>query len=183
MQVTNIFGKEFTTIATLKAFCIEHGIDTKGIKLKADWIAAVESYMEVQAEVIATAKDAEIAAELASKQIETAAVAVGAVVVAALTSDTAIGIYRGLLRALMVAIVFAVFIVGKFIKWCWDNRHRTAVYHWVIDAIDSRMGRGLITHGLIAEWIAMQWRDTAVKWCRDRTAYGLSRLGRNPLDI
>jgi hypothetical protein len=177
MQVTNISGHEFTTIATLKQFCVEHGIDTKGIKLKADWIAAVESYMEVQAEVIATAKDAEIAAGLASEQIESAAVAVGAVVIAVLTSDTAIGIYRGLLRAVMVTIVFVVFIVGKAIKWCWDNRHRTAVYHWISDAIDSRKGRELITHGLIAEWIAVQWRDTAVEWYRDRTAYGLSRLG------
>jgi hypothetical protein len=58
MQVINISGKEFTTIASMKEFAVKHGMNIEGLKLKADWIVAIESYMEVQGEVIAAAVDA-----------------------------------------------------------------------------------------------------------------------------
>jgi hypothetical protein len=166
MQVINIFGHEFTTIASLKAFAAEHNIVPVGNKsLKITWVEAIETYMEVQSEVIATAveavKDAEIVAADAAEKVESAVVTAVVAVVTVLTSDAAIAVYRWVLKAVLLAIVFTVMMASKGAKWCWDNRHRaiktTAVYHWVNDALDSRKVREILTHGLIAEWVVSQW--------------------------
>ena len=185
MQVINISGHEFTTIATLKAFAAKHGIVPAGNKsLKATWIEAIESYLKVQAEVFATAKDAEITAEEAAAKVEEVAVTALVAVVKVLTSDNAIAVYRAVLRGVMLAIVFAIFAAIKVGKWAWANRDKTAVYHWVPDALTSQRARSMLTHGLIAEWLMVQWIDTAGEWrdraavvCRDRSAQALSRLG------
>lgn len=189
MQVINISGREFTTIATLKAFAAKHGIVPAGNKsLKATWVEAIESYLKVQAEVIAAskdvAKDAEVAAADAAVKVEEVAVTALVAVVKVLTSDAAIAVYRAVLRGVMLAIVFAIFAAIKVGKWAWANRDKTAVYHWVYDALDSQRARSMLTHGLIAEWVMAPWIDTAGEWrdrvaqgCRDRSSQALSRLG------
>lgn len=59
MQVTTIFGHEFTTLQSLKDFAKIHGVIPSGNKsLKATWVEAIETYMEVQSEVVAMAVDA-----------------------------------------------------------------------------------------------------------------------------
>lgn len=168
MQSINISGHEFTTIATLKAFAIEHGINIKGIKLKADFIGAIESYFEVQAEVVAqvmdTAVDAEASASEASEVIEVAVVSVGSLVVAALTSDEAVKACRHILKFIVFAVIitwmFSATLIKAIGKWAWANKHHTAVYHWIVDWMDSQSGKNALTHGLIAEWVMVQWVDT-----------------------
>ncbi|MGL5062955.1 MAG: hypothetical protein ACRC62_23510 [Microcoleus sp.] len=126
---------------------------------------------------IATAKDV---AEVAVVGTELAV----AKAMEALTCDRAIALYRTVLRCLLVAIVFAALMVGKVAKWGWDNRHRTAIYHWARAAVESQKGRSMLTHGLIAEWVIRQWvealterRSTLVQKWRDHADLTLKRIG------
>lgn len=140
------------TIQELKAFCAENNIAVEGNKrLKQTWEAAIENWkaLQVQAvvikeETIATAKEATATSEKASAQVESFVVEV----VKTLTSEQAIGFYRSVLRMVMLAIVFAVLACMKIGKWCWEHRDRTAVYHWVQDAVKSELG--VKTAGVIA---------------------------------
>jgi hypothetical protein len=178
-------------ISEMKDFCAANDIkvlaENGRNKVARDWQSAIESFLEVQAETIATAKDAEIAAEKASEQLETAVLAVGSLVVAALVSETAIGIYRSVLRVLMFSIVFTLFTIGKIGAWAWDNRDKTAVYHWVTDALQSKALWRIGAELTILEWRFGTWVDhltmvgnQAAQVGRDRMALGLVRLG---LDI
>jgi hypothetical protein len=175
------FGLTFNTINEMKAFAAEHGIKVAGHKsFSQTWLDAIESYMEVQSEVIATAKDAKIAAESASVEVEKVVVAI----VEVLTSDKAIEIYRTLLRFAMVAIVFVLFTIGKIGKWLWENRDRTAVYHWIQDAGASKVYWRIKTELVITKWIADRWlddrivqRDRLVQVLFDRMELVLARIG------
>ena len=152
MQVTNIAGKEFTTIASLKAFTVEQGVDIKGSSkwVKSEWISAVEKFMnskvvetaiEVKKTIVATEVESIEPALIAAITIEDAAVAV----FKALTSPKACAAYRSALQAACLAIVFMALLVGKAACWCWENRDKTAVYHWIKDAVGSRWGLRLRT--------------------------------------
>lgn len=179
MQVTTIAGKTFTTIASLKAFAIEKGMDLKGSSkwLKAQWVENVESFMELQAEVIAIAVDAEEVSQDASGQIETAVVSVGSLVVAVLTSEAAIGFYRQSLKFVVFAIVITWMFAVKAVRWCWENRDRTAVYHWVKDAIGSRWGLRLRTEALGLVLVASVVVDDCWAKYREAIDRALVRLG------
>lgn len=179
-----IFGKSFNGVKEMKAFCLESGIKVVGAKVAQDWQDAIEIYMETQSEVIAAAvdaaKEAEVAAETTRVQVE--AVATAAVEV--LTSDKAIAIYRTVFRAVVTAIVFAALMAIRVGRWCWANRHRTAVYHWIHAALDSRRARSVLARGLIGEWVLRQWIDAVAEWpdivaqkWRDRAATLLARIG------
>jgi hypothetical protein len=175
----------FSTISEMKSFCAQHNIIPVGNKsYKATWQDAIDTYMEVQAEVIAAAVDAEIAAAESSEAIEVAIVAFGALVIAALTSDEAIKFYRGVLKFAAFTVIMAWMFASTAVKWCWENRSRAAVYHWIEDWADSQSGKSTLAHLLIAEWVVMAWVDTAVNWrdrliqsWRDRMAVVLVRVG------
>jgi hypothetical protein len=144
MQTINIFGKEFTTIASLKA---------------SQWIEAVESFMKVKAESIAMAVDAEKASQQAATTIETVVLAAGAIVVAAITSEAAVTIYRRTLKVLVFSIVLVLMLTGKLAQWCWEHRSDTAVYHWLRAAISSRSGLRVRTELLGASLVLSLWVD------------------------
>ena len=93
----------------------------------------VEAATEVKKTIVATEVDAIEPALIAAITIEDAAVAV----FKALTSPKACAAYRSILQAACLAIVFMALLVGKAARWCWENRDKTAVYHWIRDAIAS----------------------------------------------
>lgn len=174
MQVTNIAGKEFTTIASMKQFALEQGIDIKGSSkwVKSEWISAVEKFMnseiveaatEVKKTIVATEVDAIEPALIAAITIEDAAVAV----FKALTSPKACAAYRSILQAACLAIVFMALLVGKAARWCWENRDRTAVYHWIKDAIGSRWGLRLRTEILGLVLVLSVVVDDCLAKCRE----------------
>lgn len=140
------------TIQEMKAFCAENNIAVEGNKtMKKTWEAAIENWKLLQAqavvikeETIATVNEASEVSEKASVQIEGFVVEV----VKVLTSEQAIGLYRSALRMVMLAIVFAALTCIKIGTWCWENRDKTAVYHWVQDAAKSELG--VKTAGMIA---------------------------------
>lgn len=181
MQVTNIAGKEFTTIASIKAFALEQGMSITGSSkwLKSQWVEKLESFMKVKAEVIAIAVDAEEVSQDASEQIETAVVSVGSLIVAALTSEQAIGFYRQSLKFVGITIVITWMFAVKAAEWCWENRDRTAVYHWVEAWLDSPQGKGTIAYGLIVEWVVASWIESLghlLNDIHDRVSAGFDRL-------
>ena len=179
MQVTEIAGKEFTTIASMKQFAIEQGMDLKGSSkwLKTQWVENLESFMEVRAEIIAIAVDAEEVSQDASAQIETAVISVGSLIVAALTSEQAIDIYRQSLKFVVFAIVITWMFAVKAAEWCWANRDRTAVYRWVKDAIGSRWGLRLRTEVLGLVLVSSVVIDDCRAKYRESVDRALVRLG------
>ena len=159
MKAFKIFGREFSTIDTLKAFALEHGINPAGNKsLKATWINAVTGhYLTAQANVIAVVVEADpIASEIATT-IEIAAVSVGTVVVEVLTSETAVLVYRVALKAIAFALVMGWLVSVAAVKWCWAHRSSTAIYHWIKAALDTAAVRSALTHILINQWAIKEW--------------------------
>ena len=157
MQFT-IPGYESPTITDLKKFAADNGITPIGNKtMKQTWENAIDTWSEFQAESIALAKDAEKESQEIAGSIEVAVVSVGSLVVAALTSETAIGIYRGILKAIVLTIVLGFMLTQAALKWMWANKHHAAAYHWVSNWLDSNSGKTAITHALIAEWVIRQW--------------------------
>lgn len=183
MQSIKIHGHEFTTIASLKAFATEHGIIPAGNKsFKQTWVDAIESYMEVQAEVVAMAIEAEESAIEASETIENAAVSAGSLIVAAVTSEPAIEFYRGTLKFIVFTLIITWMFTIAAVKWLWSHRRDAAVYHWIADWLDSQSGKTAMTHCLIAEWIIRQWVEVLTdRWdelSRSVREYASKILGR-----
>ena len=163
MKAFKIFDREFSTIDTLKAFALEHGITPSGNKsLKATWVNAVTGhYLTAQANVIAVVVEADpIASEIATT-IEVAAVGVGTVVVKVLTSDTAVLGYRVALKAIAFALVMAWLVSVAAVKWCWHHRSQTAIYHWIKAAIESEATQWAIVYLFLGQWVLNEWVDTA----------------------
>ena len=158
MQVTTIFGHEFPNIQSLKDFAKLHNVVPSGNKtLKITWIEAIETYMEVQSEVIAMAVDADIEASEIAATIEVAAVSVGTVVVKVLTSEAAVLGYRVALKSIAFALVMAWLVSVAAVKWCWAHRSSTAVYHWIKAALGTAAVRSALAHLLINQWAIKAW--------------------------
>ena len=174
MKVT-IFGHEFTTIASLKAFAIEQGIDTKGSSkwVKQQWIEAVTFYLSAQNNVVEMVVEADpIASEIAAV-VEDTAVTIGTVVVKALASETAVLAYRVTIKAIAFALVMAWLLTVAAAKWCWEHRADTAIYHWIKDAAGSEFTLSAVTYIMLGERIIVEWVDSirsavssAIKACR-----------------
>ena len=161
MKVT-IFGHEFTTIASLKAFAIEQGIDTKGSSkwVKQQWIEAVTFYLSAQNNVVEMVVEADpIASEIAAV-VEDTAVTIGTVVVKALASETAVLAYRVTIKAIAFALVMAWLLTVAAAKWCWEHRADTAIYHWIKDAAGSEFTLSAVTYMMLGEWVIVEWADS-----------------------
>ena len=161
MKVT-IFGHEFTTIASLKAFAIEQGIDTKGSSkwVKQQWIEAVTFYLSAQNNVVEMVVEADpIASEIAAV-VEETAVTIGTVVVKALTSETAVLGYRVALKAIAFALVMVWLLTVAAVKWGWEHRADTAIYHWIKDAAGSEFTLSAVTYMMLGEWVLIEWVDS-----------------------
>jgi hypothetical protein len=161
MQVTTIFGHEFTTLQSLKDFAKIHGVIPSGNKsLKVTWVEAIETYMEVQSEVVAMAVDAEIEASQIATKVEETAVSIGSLVVAALTSEAAVLGYRVVLKTVAFALVMAWLVTVAAARWCWAHRSSTAVYHWVKDALASEFTLSAIIYLMLGQWVVNEWIDS-----------------------
>ena len=161
MKVT-IFGHEFTTIASLKAFAAEHGIDVKGSSkwVKQQWIEAVTIYLAAQNNVVEMIVEADpIASEIAAK-VENTAVTIGTVVVKALTSETAVLAYRVIFKAIAFALVMVWLLTVAAVKWGWEHRADTAIYHWIKDALESEFALSAVTYLMLGEWVLIEWIDS-----------------------
>jgi hypothetical protein len=171
------FGHTFNTINEMKAFATKHGITVIGNKTyKETWFNAIETYMEVQSEVIAAAVDAKNAAiENATQSVavadvaETAAVIVVEKAVEILTSPEAIAVYKGVLRVTVVSVAFMVMMAWTIGKWCWAHRDQTAVYHWVMDALGSRFAQRIKSEAIVVRWLMAGWVEAVAREC-DRYA-------------
>ena len=162
MQVTTIFGQSFTTLQSLKDFALLHNIIPSGNKShKATWInAVVAHYMTAQTEVVALVVEADpIAATIAIK-VEDTAVSIGRPVVAVLTSEAAVLAYRVILKAIAFAMVMVWLLTAAAVKWGWDHRSDTAVYHWIKDAIGSEFAMAAITYVILGERVIIEWIDS-----------------------
>ena len=161
MKITTILGYEFTTIESLKAFAAVHGFTPIGKKpLKAAWVESVRFYLESQIVVVAIVAEADpIASEIATKT-EEVAVSIGSVVVAVVTSKTAVLGYRVILKAIAFALVMAWLVTVATSKWCWAHRSSTAVYHWIKDALSSEVAQYAIVYLILGEWVIVEWVDS-----------------------
>ena len=159
MQVTTtIFGHEFPNLQSLKDFAKLHNVIPTGNKtLKITWIEAIETYMEVQSEVVAMAVDADIEASQIANTIEVAAVSVGTVVVKVLTSEAAVLGYRVALKAIAFALVMGWLVSVAAVKWCWAHRSSTAIYHWIKAAIESEATQWAVVYLTMGEWAIKEW--------------------------
>ena len=174
MKVTTILGYEFTTIESLKAFAAVHGFTPIGKKpLKAAWVESVRFYLESKVAVIEiVVKTDPIASAIATKT-EEVAVSIGSVVVAVVTSETAVLGYRVILKTIAFALVMAWLVTVAAAKWCWAHRSDTAVYHWIKDAAGSEFTLSAVTCMMPGEWVLIEWVDSirsavtsAIKACR-----------------
>jgi hypothetical protein len=106
----------------------------------------------------------------------------------ALASPQACAVYRAVLQAVCLAIVFTAILLGKIGRWCWEHRSDTAGYHWVQDARNSKAFWKVRTELMIVMWILdrkievfTQWVDRLVRDGRDRISdegdRALVRLG------
>ena len=162
MQSFNIFGQSFTTLQSLKDFASERGINPIGNKsLKITWInAVVAHYMTAQTEVVALVVEADPIAATIAVAVEDTAVAIGRPVVAALTSETAVLVYRVTLKGIAFALVMGWLLTVGAVKWGWQHRQQTAVYHWIKDAIGSEFAMAAITYVILGEWVIVEWIDS-----------------------
>ena len=161
MQVTTIFGHEFPNLQSLKDFAKLHNVIPTGNKtFKITWIEAIETYMEVQSEVIAMAVDADIEASQIATTIEETVITIGKPVVDALTSPTAVLGYRVVLKAIAFALVMAWLVSVAAVKWCWAHRSQTAIYHWIKAAIESEATQWAVVYLTLGEWVIKEWVDT-----------------------
>ena len=162
MQSFNIFGQPFDTLQSLKDFAAKHDISPIGNKsLKITWVnAVVAHYMAAQNDVIALVVEADPIAATIAVTVEDTAVAIGRPVVAALTSETAVLVYRVALKSVAFAVVMAWLLTVAAVKWVWAHRSDTAVYHWIKDAIGSEFAMAAITYIILGEWVLIEWIES-----------------------
>jgi hypothetical protein len=186
---------QLLTIQQLQAIVRDNNLECADRRVRKNLEAAIEAFQAQQEiiveavamaseTIVATAQESEPIAEKASEQIETTVLAIGALVVAALTSETAIKAYRAILRAVAIAIVFALLMAMKAGKWAWENRDRTAVYCWIQDAGESKAYWRIKTEVERSQWVAGRWfddrivqRDRLVQVLLDRMEMILTRIG------
>jgi hypothetical protein len=65
----------------------------------------------------------------------------------------------------------------KVLAWCWENRDRTAAYHWVNDAFSSRWGLRLRTELLGLVLVMSAWVDESRRKFWEVCDRALVRLG------
>lgn len=131
-------------ISKLKEFAKTHGFSPLGNKnFKAVWVAAVDFYIEskkvaeqIKTEVVQTFQESQVASEVVAIEVENIVIEVAKI----LTSDTAINIYKTTLRGILLLIVLVCFTIGKVTLLAWNNRDKTAVYHWIKQLKDSKVG-------------------------------------------
>ena len=161
MKVTTIFGHEFTTLQTLKDFATLHGINPTGNKsLKTTWSEAVTIYLAAQNNVVEMIVEADPIASTIAAETEKAAVTIGTVVVKALTSETAVLAYRVILKTIAFALAMGWLVAVAAVKWCWEHRADTAVYHWIKDAAGSEFTLSAVTYMMLGEWVLIEWIDS-----------------------
>lgn len=128
------------SIAQLKSLATTmDGIQIEGDRrLKATWVAAVTSYQSVQEQITESVEGVAVEVEPVAVEIEYIAVSIGSL----LTSDTAIGIYRGILRWSLMAAYMAVLVVVTVGAWAWDAIDgEPAIVFWVKKAASSSWGQ------------------------------------------
>ena len=162
MKAFKIFDREFSTIDTLKAFALEHGINPTGNKtFKSTWINAITGhYLAAQSSVIAIVIKADPIASDIAINTEAVAVKVGTVAVEILTSDAAVLGYRVALKAVAFALVMAWLVSVAAVKWCWQHRSSTAIYHWIKAAIESEATQYAIVYLILGQWVLNEWVDS-----------------------
>ena len=162
MQPFTISNQSFTTIQSLREFAALHSIIQVGNKsIKENWIKAITIYLAAQDSVIAVVVKADpIASDIATKT-EEVAVKVGSAVVEVLTSETAVLVYRTVLKSVAFVLVMGWLLSVSACKWCWANRSHTAIYHWIKDAIGSEVTQWAIVYLVLSEWVIKEWIDTA----------------------
>lgn len=177
MKVTTIFGYEFTTLQSLKSFALLHDIIPSGNKsVKATWIEAVTIYLAAQNNVVEMIVEADpIASEIAAK-VENTAVKIGSLAVAILTSETAVLAYRVILKAIAFALVMAWLLTVAAVKWGWEHRADTAIYHWVKDAAGSEFTQSAVTYLMPGEWVLVEWIDSVRSAISSTVGYGRARV-------
>jgi len=186
---------QLLTIQQLQAIVRDNNLECADRRVRKNLEAAIEAFQAQQEiiveavamaseTIVATAQESEPIAEKASEQIDTTVLAIGSLVVAALTSETAIKAYRAILRTVAIAIVFALLMAMKAGNWAWENRGRTAVYCWIQEAGRSKVYWRIKTELVITKWIADRWlddrivqRDRLVQVLRDRMEMILTRIG------
>lgn len=175
MQVANLPGY---SLKDLKAFVSGNGITTTGNRtMKQTCIDAIDTWHEFSQESIALAVDAEKGSTAIAEKIEIAVVSIGSLVVAALISEAAIGVYRGILKGIVLTVVLAWMLTIAAVKWLWNHKHHAAVWHWVSDWLDSPNGRSVLTHALIFEWVLNEWLDAIGQWSGSLRDRALVRIG------
>ena len=162
MQPFTISNQSFTTIQSLREFAALHNIIPVGNKsIKETWIKAITIYLAAQDSVIAVVVVADpIASDIATKT-EAVAVKVGTVAVEILTSETAVLVYRVILKSIAFVLVMCWLVAVSAGKWCWAHRSNTAVYHWMNAAIESEATQWAIVYLVLGEWVLNEWIDTA----------------------
>ena len=162
MQSFYIFNQKFSTIDTLKAFALEHGINPVGNKtLKATWINAITGhYLTAQSIVAAIVVEADPIAATIAVTVEETVITIGKSVVKALTSETAVLVYRVALKAVAFALVMVWLLTASAVKWCWQRRSSTAVYHWIKAAIESEATQYALSYLIFGQWVINEWIDT-----------------------
>ena len=157
-----IFKNKFSTIQSLKDFTVLHGIIPTGNKsFKSTWINAITAhYLTAQDSIITIAVQAEPIASTIAAETEKAAVTIGTVVVKALTSETAVLAYRVILKTIAFALVMGWLVAVAAVKWCWEHRADTAVYHWIKDAAGSEFTLSAVTYMMLGEWVLIEWIDS-----------------------
>jgi hypothetical protein len=108
-----------------------------------------EAVSEVKSAIVSTESEAIQPALTAALTVEVVAVKA----FQAITSPEACTVYRGVLQAVCLAVVFMGLLAQKIALWCWDHRTETALYCWIEAVKDSLWFQELLTRGSIAEWV------------------------------
>jgi hypothetical protein len=151
------------TVPQLQAIVRDNVLPCEDRRVRKHLEAAVLAWQAKQAQL--TEAVSEVKTAIVSTEVEaiqpalTAALTLEAVVVKAfhvITSPEACTVYRGVLQAVCLAVVFMGLLAQKIALWCWNHRTDTALYCWIEAVKDSLWFRELLTRGSIAEWVLMR---------------------------
>lgn len=115
-------------INELKAFAVANDIPVYGNKtFKQNWIAAIESWIELEKECHAVVMEAEDFTAI----VDSGAVVAASAVVELATSPTAVKAYKTIFHYAVLAVVLVCIACFRVGRWCWNHRGDTAVAHWL----------------------------------------------------
>lgn len=173
----NLNRNELRLIMTANPEMAEYIVEGSDLRTTAALKAAYEAWQNaidlaeiVKTEVLETAIEAKEVSQVVAVTIEHTSVSIGSLIVAALTSESAVNAYRTILKVIVMAVIFAAFCTVKIARWCWENRAKTAVYHWVQDGrsalrLDARVR-------LSRQWVNQALEAATGAWMRDRIGWG-----------